>query len=177
MKKHNTDTIDGIMVRLGKILSETNVELVKITEGGFPFTLEDVVLTASYDNVGIYVHSGLTPVCAFVRAGNPDTVVSIIKAKIRDVVESTKAAVERRSSLRDEAHALQAEGEKNEVTRLQVGKVANGTTSVDNRFSMFIAQLRKDMNDYVMEKRMNYWGRAEKKRSARQDLSQLSLAA
>ena len=70
-----------------------------------------------------------------------------------------------------------AEGEKNEVTRLQVGKVANGTTSVDNRFSMFIAQLRKDMNDYVMEKRMNYWGRAEKKRSARQDLSQLSLAA
>lgn len=70
-----------------------------------------------------------------------------------------------------------AEGEKNEVTRLQIGKVANGTTSVDNRFSMFIAQLRKDMNDYVMEKRLNYWDRAEKKRSARADLSQLSLAA
>ena len=69
------------------------------------------------------------------------------------------------------------EGEKNEVTRLQVGKVANGTTSVDNRFSMFIAQLRKDINDYVMEKRLNYWERAEKKRSARQDLSQLSLVA
>ena len=68
-----------------------------------------------------------------------------------------------------------AEGEKNEVTRLQAGKVANGTTSVDNRFSMFIAQLRKDINDYVMEKRLNYWDRAEKKRSVRQDLSQLSL--
>ena len=69
------------------------------------------------------------------------------------------------------------DGEKNEVTRLQIGKVANGTTSVDNRFSMFIAQLRKDINDYVMEKRLNYWDRAEKKRSARQDLSQLSLVA
>lgn len=114
MKKHNTDPINVIMERLGKILSETNIELVKITEGGFPFTLEDVVLTASYDNVGIYVHSGLTPVCVLVRAGNPDTVVSSIKAKIREVLESTKAAVERRASLRDEAHALQAEGEKNE---------------------------------------------------------------
>ena len=69
-----------------------------------------------------------------------------------------------------------AEGEKNEVTRLQVGKVANGTTSVDNRFSMFIAQLRKDMNDYVVEKRMNYWGRADKRRAVRKSLDEITLA-
>ena len=118
MKKNNTNTIDGVMGRLGKIISETNVELVKITEGGFPFTLEDVVLTASYDSAGIYVHSGETPVCAIVRAGNPDTMISVIKAEIREVVESTKAAVERRAALRDEADAMRAEGEKTEKAML-----------------------------------------------------------
>ena len=68
------------------------------------------------------------------------------------------------------------EGEKNEVTRLCIGKVVAGQTSVDNRFSMFIAQLRKDMNDYVVEKRMNYWGRADKRRAVRKSLDEITLA-
>ena len=68
------------------------------------------------------------------------------------------------------------EGEKNEVTRLCIGKAVAGQTSVDNRFSMFIAQLRKDMNDYVVEKRMNYCGRADKRRSVRKSLNEITLA-
>ena len=113
MKKYNT-TIDSVMMRLDKLISDANVELVKITEGGFPFAMEDVALTSECDSVGIYVHSGKTPVCAIVRAGNPDTVINALREKIREIIESTRAAVERRASLLDEANALQSEGEKTE---------------------------------------------------------------
>ena len=32
------------------------------------------------------------------------------------------------------------------------------------------------MNDYVVEKRMNYWGRADKRRAVRKSLDEITLA-
>jgi len=58
------------------------------------------------------VHSGSTPVCATPRIGSPEGTVREVKAKIFNLVDETRAAIERRSSIRDEAEALQQESEK-----------------------------------------------------------------
>lgn len=68
-----------------------------------------------------------------------------------------------------------AEGEKNEVARIRVASVINGQSQIDNRFAMFLAQIRRELNDYVMEKKLNYWNRAEKKKSAHVDLDSLKV--
>lgn len=67
------------------------------------------------------------------------------------------------------------EGEKNEVARIRVASVINGTATVDNRFNMFVAQIRKELNEYVMEKRLNYWGRNEKVKQERFNLDDIKV--
>lgn len=68
-----------------------------------------------------------------------------------------------------------AEGEKNEVARIRVASVINGQSNVDNRFSMFLAQIRKELNDYVVEKKLNFWKRSEKKKSEHVSLESLKI--
>ena len=107
-----TKTIDNVMDEVQGILTLANEKLKKITEGKFPFSFEEVVMTADADSAGIYIRSGMTPVVAVARAGNPEGVLNEIKNKVWEEVDCTRTAVERRASLKEEANALAAEGEK-----------------------------------------------------------------
>lgn len=104
--------IDNVMDEIQGILTIANEKLRKMTEGKFPFTFEEVQMTVESDSAGIYVRSGLTPVVAVARAGNPEGVIKEIKAKVWEEVDCTRTAIERRSGLKEEVAQLEAESEK-----------------------------------------------------------------
>ena len=110
--KGSADSFEDVMAKVDEMLFVANGKLQDMTKGEFPFKYSEVILTVDSDSAGIYIHSGTTPVCAVPRAGNPDAVVRELKAKIFDLVDSTRTAIERRASLKDEAKALKDEGEK-----------------------------------------------------------------
>lgn len=68
-----------------------------------------------------------------------------------------------------------AEGEKNEVARIRVASVINGESTIDNRFSMFLATIRKELNNYVVEKKLNFWKRNENKKFNHVSLESLKI--
>ena len=108
MNKMN-NTIDNVMGTVQAILGLANAKLEKLTEGKFPFSFEEVVMSADADSAGIYIKSGLTPVVAVARAGSPDGVIAEIKARVWEVLERTRTAIERRAALKDEADQLESE--------------------------------------------------------------------
>ena len=105
-------SFDDVMAAIGKIIQIANERLRDMTKDGFPFMFSEVEMSVEADSAGIYVHSGSTPVCATPRIGSPEGTVREVKAKIFNLVDETRAAIERRSSIRDEAEALQQESEK-----------------------------------------------------------------
>lgn len=116
-KERMRSEIDFVTEKVARSLEDANRKLAKITSSGFPYSYDEVEIRLEHDSLGMYVHSGRICVSAVMRAGNPYSVANVLIEKIRDVVDSTRAAVERRASLRDEAHALQAEGEKTRGSR------------------------------------------------------------
>lgn len=74
-------------------------------KNGYPFSIDDVVMTAETDSAGLYVHSGNTPVISVARAKSEGT-LRMIKSRIWDVVNATKATVERRLAQKAEADEL-----------------------------------------------------------------------
>lgn len=110
--KGSAASFEDVMAKVDEMLFVANGKLQDMTKGEFPFKYSEVVLTVDSDSAGIYIHSGSTPVCAVPRAGNPDAVVRELKAKVFDLVDGTRTAIERRASLKDEAKALKDEGEK-----------------------------------------------------------------
>ena len=109
------DTIDGVMAEVDRILATANAKLSEITNGNFPFSYQEVQMTARKDCAGIYVHSGSTPVAAVARTGDPNMVVTEIRDAVFSMVDATRAAVERRGNLHREAEALKAEGDVMEL--------------------------------------------------------------
>jgi len=105
-------SFEDVMAEIEKVIAVANKKLAEMTEGGFPFVFSEVEMSVEADSAGIYVHSGSTPVCATPRIGSPEGTVREVKAKIFNLVDETRAAIERRSSLRDESEALQKESEK-----------------------------------------------------------------
>lgn len=111
MNKTN-NTINNVMGSVQEILDQANAKLETITEGKFPFSFDEVVMAADADSAGIYIRSGLTPVAAVARAGNPESAIRELKARVWEVVDATRTAVERRSGLKDEVAQLEAESEQ-----------------------------------------------------------------
>ena len=107
-------TIDAVMNEVNKVIEAANAKMADIVSGGFPFTFDEVKLTAEADSAGIYVRSGNTPVCAVVRAGNPDSAIGEIKDAVWSVVDATRTAVERRQSIKADADALADEAAQKE---------------------------------------------------------------
>lgn len=99
------------VARIKNILKSANEELADIVKGGYPFSFGDVVMTMEADSAGIYIHSGETPVSAVARAGSPALAVRHVFDDVRHFVDATRAATERRGSLKDEAEKLKAESE------------------------------------------------------------------
>jgi hypothetical protein len=111
MNKTN-NTINNAMDSIQEIINHANAKLEMITKGRFPFSFEEVVMVADADSAGIYIRSGLTPVAAVARAGNPESAIREIKARVWETVDATRTAVERRSGIKDEVAQLEAESEK-----------------------------------------------------------------
>ena len=117
---------------LVKVVEETiykaNEELMVAVNGGYPFSIEDVVMTVVTDSAGLYVHSGNTPVISISRA-NAKGMGRVAKSSIWNVVNSTRSTVERRVAQKAEADALEEESGK--LTRAaEALKAAGIDTSV-----------------------------------------------
>ena len=104
--------IDNVMDEVQGILALANDKLQKMTEGKFPFTFEEVVMTADTDSAGIYIRSGATPVVAAARGKDPEYAIKKIKDAVWHEVDLTRAAIEMRSSLKEEAATLKADSDK-----------------------------------------------------------------
>lgn len=112
------------MDKIENMLRSANEELAGIVKGGYPFEFKDVVMSVESDSAGIYVHSGETSVSAVARAGDPAVAVHRIFDDVRHFVDATRAAVERRGSLKDEAERLKSESES--ITQAKEVMLAKG---------------------------------------------------
>lgn len=106
--------MNEVMKKIEGIVVKANERMAEITNGGFPYTLDEVKITVKSDSAGIYVRSGTTPVVAVARAGNPEGVVRDIKKEIWRCVDATRDAVAARVSEKDKADKLIAESEQKE---------------------------------------------------------------
>ena len=113
-----------IMNKVNNAINKANEELKAIVAEGFPFSFEEVELTAEMDSAGIYVHSGKTPVCAVARMGDPLLVLREVEDDIARVVDNTRTAVERRGKLKSEHDEL--------VSADKVVKVAKAALEAQN---------------------------------------------
>jgi hypothetical protein len=109
-------TFDGLMDRINDMLIHANEKLREMTEatGNFPYSFNEVIMTSDYDEAGIYLRSGRTPVCSVVRAGSKEGVLRDIKAAIWSEVDAIRGSIERRKSLKEEAHELELASKKRE---------------------------------------------------------------
>lgn len=105
-------TFSGVMSDADRIVNDANATLEEIVKGGFPYTIEEVRMSISSDSAGIYVHSGNTPVISVARAGDPEGVVREIRSAVLETVDITRAAVERRGKMKEEADNLASCGEE-----------------------------------------------------------------
>lgn len=94
---------------LEAIVSEANAELRVVTATGFPFSFGEVEIRVESDRAGLYVYSGAALVAAIAK-GHEYAVAN----EIRDVVEVTRVATERRGHLREEARKLCEESQTHE---------------------------------------------------------------
>lgn len=104
-------TTEDILSCIEEYIAKANNDLEQIVASGFPFSYEEVIMSMTTDTAGIYVHSGLTPVCSVARAGNPRRILSEIEEAILNMVDDVRIAVERRSSLKTQFDALKADSE------------------------------------------------------------------
>lgn len=104
-------TTEDVLSCVEGYIAKANNDLKQIVASGFPFSYEEVIMSMTTDTAGIYVHSGLTPVCSVVRAGNPRRVLSEIEEAILNMVDDVRVAVERRSHLKAQFDALKADSE------------------------------------------------------------------
>lgn len=111
-EKSKRFSFDAVMRRIEELIFTANEKMATITKDGFPYVFEEVMLSVDSDSAGIYIRSGRTPVCAVACAGNPDGVFREIRSAIWAEVDSTRSAVERRKSLKEEAKALEDESGK-----------------------------------------------------------------
>lgn len=105
-------TFTGVMAEADRIVDDANATLEDIVKGGFPYTIDEVRMSIYSDSAGIYVHSGNTPVISVARAGDPDGVVREIRSAVLETVDITRAAVERRGKMKEEADDLASCGEE-----------------------------------------------------------------
>lgn len=103
------------MDRLNETIEKANAELSAITTEGYPYSFDEVKLSMDSDAAAIYIHSGTTPVFAFVRKGNPERGMEIAQREIADVVSATRATIERRKAVKAEADEMKATDEKFEA--------------------------------------------------------------
>lgn len=110
MEKNNNEVAIA-----NETVEHANKRLAEITEKGFPFTFDEVKMTARADSAGIYIYSGATPVCAVYR--KEADVVRQVKEAIWTTVDATKVAVERRAGLKAEADAMANDSEQREKAK------------------------------------------------------------
>lgn len=103
---------DDIYSSIAWLIAKANEDLSDIVREGKVYDMGEVALSAEYDSAGVYIKSGSTPIFSAVRTMNPQTVLSMARQAIQAEVEATRAAVERRSSIRDDAVRLAAEDSK-----------------------------------------------------------------
>lgn len=101
--------INKVMSEIEAAIGAANAKMGEIIKEDGPFSFDEVRFSAEHDSVGIYVHSGNTPVCAVARAGSPEAVVREVKRAIEEMVVATKNAIDRRGSLNAEAAKVKEE--------------------------------------------------------------------
>lgn len=104
-RKEWLSEFDFLVKMVNETVDKANEELGEIVKNGYPFSIDDVVMTAETDSAGLYVHSGNTPVISVARAKSEGT-LRMIKSRIWDIVNATKATVERRLAQKAEADEL-----------------------------------------------------------------------
>ena len=105
--------IDEVMNKVNETIEFANKKMESITKGGFPFAFEEVKLSIDHDSVGVYVHSGKTPVSAVKWISySSDRVVAFLNSAIWATVDATRTAVERRSDIKKDADALADEADQ-----------------------------------------------------------------
>lgn len=109
--------IDDVMNKVDEMVGKANAELAVVVSGGFPFSFDEVKVCADTDSAAVYIHSGTTPICAVVRGGSPDRVLSEIEKAIVDIVDRTRTAVERRGAIEADARRIPAEDEEQNKAR------------------------------------------------------------
>ena len=147
-----TKTVDFVMDEVLGILTLANEKLKKMTEGGFPYTFEEVKMTADTDSAGIYIRSGMTPVVAVARAGNPEGVVNEIKARVWEEVDCTRTAIERRASLKKEVEELKDASEKQEKARVALEAIGLPTDMLNGGVNAEAAKAVVDAARKAVEK-------------------------
>ena len=110
--KLHFSTKEDIQSELGRIVDSANSMLERACEKGFPFTYEEVKISCEITNTAVFVKSGNTPVAAEICGWDVFGCLSRIKHAVRDAVEDTRAAIERRGGIKDDADNLQSEGER-----------------------------------------------------------------
>lgn len=105
---------DDLIDKVNDLLVIANEKLENMVNesGNFPYGIDDVRMYVDYDEAGIYIHSGRTPVCAVVRAGSKEGLIREIKSAVWSEVDATRSAIERRMSIKADAEALADECEK-----------------------------------------------------------------
>ena len=105
---------DDLIDKVNDLLVIANDKLENMVKesGNFPYGIDDVRMSVDYDEAGIYIHSGRTPVCAAVRAGSKEGLLREIKSAVWSEVDATRSAIERRKSIKADAEALAEECEK-----------------------------------------------------------------
>lgn len=99
--------IDGLMKSVECVISHANERLME--EIGSSFKYEDVIFSASCDDVAIYVHSGALPVCIVARNFSSERILRTVREGVWSELDSIKATAHRRAALMREEMELGSE--------------------------------------------------------------------
>lgn len=99
--------IDGLMKSVECVISHANERLME--EIGSSFKYEDVIFSASCDDVAIYVHSGALPVCIVARNFSSERILRTVREGVWIEFDSIKATAHRRAALMREEMELGSE--------------------------------------------------------------------
>ena len=105
-------SMDDFKKRVDEMVRVANAKLAEVVKDGFPYTMEEVKIEATIEDLVVYVHSGNTPVCAEIARWGAFEAFERTRNAVWQVLMDTRAAVERRKGLRKEAEELAAEEAK-----------------------------------------------------------------
>lgn len=105
--EHRASWIDGLMESVERVISHANERLMEEIWSSFKY--EDVIFSASCDDVAIYVHSGALPVCIVARNFSSERILRTVREGVWSELDSIKATAHRRAALMREEMKLGSE--------------------------------------------------------------------